>query len=100
MAERFAPAARLEVSIRVPVQGDALERVEAFVEQLRAAGIPVELSGTPSAQVLAQLGQLRAALERRLASNPDDTEAADLLNRVAQDEAMQRFIARFCEPNS
>ena len=84
----------------MPVQGDALERVEAFVEQLRAAGIPVELSGTPSAQVLAQLGQLRAALERRLASNPDDTEAADLLNRVAQDEAMQRFIARFCEPNS
>jgi len=100
MAERFAPAARLEVRVRVPVQGDALERVEAFVEQLRAAGIPVELSGTPSAQVLAQLGQLRAALERRLASNPDDTEAADLLNRVAQDEAMQRFIARFCEPNS
>ena len=100
MAERFVPVARLEVSLRVPVQGDALERVEAFVGQLRAAGIPVELSGTPSAQVLAQLAQLRAALERRLATDPDDADAAELLDRIAHSEAMQRFISRFCEPRS
>jgi predicted ATPase len=93
-------APRYMMTIHVAAEKDAADRLITFVDDLREQGITVEVSGPPSTLVLADLTNMRGALERRLEREPDDVEALELLDRVSQAEGMQRFIQRFVESQS
>ncbi len=98
--EHLVKAPPYMMTVSVALQRDAADRLIRFVEELRADGITVSVSGPPSSLVLAELAAMRAALERRLEREPGNTEALELIERVAHAEAMQRFIQRFAEPHS